>query len=312
MTSCSVTSGRYDDYYSPSMLANLSNNLQKKDFFVIHFNVRSLSKNKDKIEECLNDINRLPDAIATSETKLNATSSSNIGIRNYHFFHNDSLSMAGGVGIYLKNTLKHSLRNDLSLKTPNCEDLWIEVESETSNFCLGVVYRHPKKNFSLFQNKLYLQLHDFETTNINYVVCGGININTLLNNPKISEYIAALNSIGCNQMVDVPTRFANNCKSFLLNHVYTNITKETYCEVCLHEISDHLPTFFVVPKFKCCLINKRRSIRCMKYFNLEDFLVDMKRNLSKLDFDSPNSNINNDVCNLINIPLKQFSMNMYL
>ena len=97
--------------------------------------------------------------------------------------------MAGGVGIYLKNTLKYSPRNDLSLKTPNCEDLWIEVESETSNFCLGVVYRHPKKNFSLFQNKLYLQLHDFETNNMNYVVCGNFNINTLLNNPTISEYI---------------------------------------------------------------------------------------------------------------------------
>ena len=62
--------------------------------------------------------------------------------------------MAGGVGIYLKNTLKYRPRNDLSLKTPNCEVLWIEVESEILNFCLGVVYRHPKKIFSLFQNKL--------------------------------------------------------------------------------------------------------------------------------------------------------------
>ena len=37
----------------------------------------------------------------------------------------------------------------------------------------------------------------------------------------------------------------------------------------------------------------------MKNFNLEDFPIDMKRNLSKIDFDSPNSNINNNVCNLI-------------
>ena len=64
------------------MLANLSNNLQKKDIFVIHFNVRSLFKNKDKIEECLSDMTGLPDAIAISETKLNATSSSNIDIPN--------------------------------------------------------------------------------------------------------------------------------------------------------------------------------------------------------------------------------------
>ena len=50
------------------MLANLSNNLQK-DFFLIHFNVRSLSKNEDKIQECLNDITRLPDALPS--LKLN-------------------------------------------------------------------------------------------------------------------------------------------------------------------------------------------------------------------------------------------------
>ena len=42
-----------------------------------------------------------------------------------------------------------------------------------------------------------------------------------------------------------------------------------------------------------------KMIRCMKNFILEDFLVDMKRNQSKIDFDSPNSNINNDVCHLI-------------
>ena len=97
-------------------------------------------------------------------------------------------------------------------------------------------------------------------------------------------------------MIDVSTRLASNCECALLDHVYTNITKETYC---LYEVSDHLSTFFIVPKFKCCLISNQRLIRCMKNFNLEDFLVDMKRNLSKIDFDSPNSNINNDVCNLI-------------
>ena len=131
---------------------------------------------------------RLPDAIAISKTKLNSTSSSNIGIPDYQFFHNDSPSMAGGVGLYLKNTLKYRLRNNLSLKIPYCENLWIEVESKISNFCLGVVYPHPKKNFSFVQNKLYLHLHDFETNNINFVVCADININTLLNNHKISEH----------------------------------------------------------------------------------------------------------------------------
>ena len=91
--------------------------------------------------------------------------------------------------------------------------------------------------------------------------------------------------------------FPLDLQIIFIDHLYTNITKETYCGVCLYEVSDHIPTFFIVPKFKCCLINKQRLIRCMKNFNFENFLVDMKKNLSKIDFDSPNSNINNDVCN---------------
>ena len=93
-------------------------------------------------------------------------------------------------------------------------------------------------------------------------------------------------------MFDVLTTLANNCKPSLLDHAYANITKETFCGMRLYEISDHLTTFFIVPKFKCCLINKQRLISCMKNFILEDFLVDMKKMCQKLIL------INNDVCNL--------------
>ena len=50
LTSCSATNGRYDDYYSPSMLVNLSNNLQKKHFFIIHFDVNAYPKAKTKLK----------------------------------------------------------------------------------------------------------------------------------------------------------------------------------------------------------------------------------------------------------------------
>ena len=96
--------------------------------------------------------------------------------------------------------------------------------------------------------------------NNNNVVSTGHHVEARLVLCPASEYIVALNSIGCNQMVDVPTRFANNCTSSLLDHLYTNITKETYFGVCLYEVSGHLPTFFIIPKFKCCLMNKQRLI----------------------------------------------------
>ena len=50
LTSYSVTNGRYDDYCSPSMLANLSNNLQKKVFFLFILTLEAYPKTKTKLK----------------------------------------------------------------------------------------------------------------------------------------------------------------------------------------------------------------------------------------------------------------------
>ena len=115
----------------------------------------------------------------------------------------------------------------MSLNLQHCEDLWIEVESEKSNIILGVIYRHSKQKLSLFQDKLCKNLSKLENNKLNYIVNGDFNINTLaIKNPKLRNYVNDLNSIGCKMLINIPTRFAENCKSSLLDHVYTNITNE--------------------------------------------------------------------------------------
>ena len=164
-------------------------------------------------------------------------------------------------------------------------------------------YRHPNQNFSSFQDTLHNQCYDFESNKLNYVVCGDININTLAKNPKITECIEKRNSVGCKQLVDAPTRFANtfNCYSSLLDHVYINMPKKTLSGVCLFELSDHLPTFFIIPNTKNHLTNKPKYKRCTKNFGLEDFLIDLQLNFSKIDFKSTNTIVNNDVYSLTSI-----------
>ena len=65
----------------------------------------------------------MPDVIAISETKLNANNSSNLNFTNYKFIRNDSIMLAGGVGLYIKESLKFTLLKDLSLNLQHCEDL---------------------------------------------------------------------------------------------------------------------------------------------------------------------------------------------
>ena len=121
---------KYDEYFSPCKLSKLSSTLTKNDFFIQHFNVRSLPKNQEKIEEFFDGMTRLPHVIAISETKLNSNSVSNLNLPNYTFLRKDSPTYAGGVGFYIKGIMQYRIRNDLTLNIQHCEDLWIELETK--------------------------------------------------------------------------------------------------------------------------------------------------------------------------------------
>ena len=163
---------RYDEYHLPQKLANKSLHACPNNFFLLHFNGKSLSKNKDKIDEFLHNFERLPDLVAISETKLNENSTSSISIPNYCFLCNDSPSHAGGIGIYIKESFKFRIRKELSLNISNCEDLWIEIETNQQNKLLvcAVIYRLPNENIQPFQNKLCDTLLSLENEKISYIV----------------------------------------------------------------------------------------------------------------------------------------------
>ena len=62
----------------------------QNDLSILHFNARSLKKNKEKIEELLNEIGYLPDIIAISESKIKTNTVDNISLAQYSFLHKDS------------------------------------------------------------------------------------------------------------------------------------------------------------------------------------------------------------------------------
>ena len=122
---------------------------------------------------------RILDVVAISETKFNSSSISNINIFNYKFLLNDSATCAGGVGLYIKKTLKFRLRDDLLLHLQDCKDLRLEIESKESNFILAVIYRNPKRELSLFNDKLCKNLNNLKSTKLDYIIFGDTNINIL-------------------------------------------------------------------------------------------------------------------------------------
>ena len=87
------------EYQTPSQLARTLKTKHNNELALIHFNVRSLPKNKSKIELLLTQMTTLPEIIAISKTKLNSSNRHLVDIKNYNFAHSDSLTNASGVGI---------------------------------------------------------------------------------------------------------------------------------------------------------------------------------------------------------------------
>ena len=101
-------------------------------------------------------------------------------------------------------------------------------------------------------------------------------------------------------LINIPTRFAENCKSSLLDHVLTNITnKNIKSGVCIFEISDHFPTFFKAHRSKILHNRKTKFIRSMKQFKLKNFLLDLRNDLSKFNLKPDKFNVK-EICDKLN------------
>ena len=70
---------------------------------LLHINIRLLHKNFDNLYDFLVELNFLPDVICLTETRIKLHPLLNISLPNYTFFHTDSTTNAGGVGIYVLN-----------------------------------------------------------------------------------------------------------------------------------------------------------------------------------------------------------------
>jgi len=93
--------------------------------------------------------------LSSKEAKLKSKCCTNVQIPNYNFVHVDSLTNAGGVGLYVKtNKLQCTVIQDLELPIDGCESLFIEVKSNNvsgKKCVVGVIFRHPSPNAQAFQ-----------------------------------------------------------------------------------------------------------------------------------------------------------------
>ena len=116
-------------YLKPELLNDEYFKSSPSELIVMHNNICSLPANFHKIEELFIGSTYRPNIVALSETKLKS-SSVVPPLKGYSFERTDSPTAAGGVGLYLSDSLQYSIRDDLALNLSHCEDLvWIDLKS---------------------------------------------------------------------------------------------------------------------------------------------------------------------------------------
>ena len=182
--------------------------VDKNKLFLLHLNIRSLSKNYDNLIEFLSNLSLPPHIISITETKIKDKPSVNIGIPGYTFLHVNSISNAGGVGVYVSDLLQFK---ELSFVAtfPGCESLWIKITCPNTdiNYVVGTVYRHPNTNANKFCEFLNEILTELSISHEQYFILGDMNLNTnsesLCNCGK--DYLNMLSTNCSTNIIDKPT-----------------------------------------------------------------------------------------------------------
>ena len=199
------------NYYSISQINNSIAKAGPKAISMFHCNVRSLPKNLVLLEDFLYSLDKRPEILAITETRLNENSVCNVDLLNYDFYHTDSPTLAGGAAIYIAKTLNSIPRPDIKFNMQLVESCWVEIDPGNGKapILIGSIYRHPGAKIEEFTKQLDDFIKKLQNRYQLYIL-GMYRTHFLSNNPvKTAEY----------------KKYANK-----LNHVKTVSKRVYYCK----------------------------------------------------------------------------------
>ena len=237
-----------DSLYYDAKYLNSCNNAEKSCLSFIHFNIRSIKKNADKLQLCLQSLNTEFSVIGLTETWL-SDNDSLLGIHNipgYTYIGNGRTGRSGGgVGVFIKDNLKYCIRKDMKLFNENVETIFLEIVSKRDKIVIGIIYRPPGRPVRDFVNDLEPILFKISTEKKLGFLMGDFNINMLKNSTDNSstEFQQAMNSYSFFHLINKPTRITNQSSSLIDNIFVNNFNNVVMPGIFICDVSDHLPVF---------------------------------------------------------------------
>jgi exonuclease III len=261
-----------------------------KNFSMMSLNIQSLQAKFSEFEEYIYELSRNNcnfDVICLQELwRLNDPDF--FDLNNYQklvFKSRQSNVQGGGVGFFIKNSIKFKLLDDISIFVDKViESIFIEVEiNKKLKIIIGSIYRPNSASSDLSPSEQLSKFNDSLISILSLVgnkkvyILGDINIDILKfeTHKQTTDYVNSIFSLGCLQIITKPTR-CNHHSSTLIDHIITNeISRKYVTGVLLCAVSDHFPTF-------CFLDHTREQQKHKTFFSRNTSMQNIEKFKDKL------------------------------
>ena len=299
---------------------DISDCLSNNAFSFLNCNIRSIQANIDNLINMLSELYFPLSVVGLTETKLKIDQEEilNINIPGDNFLSQPSLSNAGGVGVFVKNGISYSCRQDLSSVKEGYESLWIEIQNDAEhNTICGIIYRHPHGNLDSFMIHLNTVIEKIHRENKYCVILGDFNLDLLKfeSHPGTNDFLNTLVSSYFQPQILQPTRITDHSATLIDNIFFNSLEHFTISGNLIYDLTDHLPNFLVVSKFSSLPDNVKIFRRDYSNFDEQALINDIQ----SIDWDLLFSGNSDPSCMFdtfyrkvsefidIHIPLKQLS-----
>ena len=272
----------------------IQDRFSEKHLSVPHLNIRSLSKNFEKLTDLLSTIKLNISMIGISETWLKE-SDHVYNIQGYNFIHEVRKNQkGGGVGLYLRYDYKFKCRPDLCFSNQSAESLFIEIiRNKEKNMIVGVIYRPPDNNVRELCDELEKLLVNISSNNKLCVLIADWNLDLLKHNRHrpTAEFLDIMYSKMFFPLITRPTRITSHTATLLDNIFINSLDSVCNSGLLFSDISDHLPIFSILSvKIDCANKDSWFTYRENSSINMQMFREKLQQ------YDWKDVSENNDPC----------------
>ena len=227
-----------------------------KNFSILHLNIHSIQRHIEELRVLLHALNFKYDIIAISESKLKYEPQIDISLPGYHSPHcTFTEAEKGGTILFISKELNFKPRKDLEIyESKELESSFVEIiNKKTSNDIVGVIYRHPKMDTSVFIDKKLNHITNIlaKENKKKIYIAGDFNFDLLKysNHTDTANFFDKMTSNLLVPIILVPTKI-NTKNDTLIDNIFTNqFNSQTITGNLTVNFSDgHLPSFAIFPK----------------------------------------------------------------